>query len=119
MVTMSPDFFASQLTTLGADEVVASSFPALPFRALPDPRNILAPADKITAVERIRMARGLDRDSCVAYGDSGSDIPLFRELAHTVAVNASASLRALARYHYDGDDLRAAYQMARQAADRW
>jgi phosphoserine phosphatase len=115
VVTMSPDFFASRLTALGADEVVASGFPPLPFRVAPDPARILTPADKIAVADRVRLATGLDRDSCVAYGDSGSDIPLFRELRHTMAINASDALRSLARYHYDGDDLRVAYQIARGA----
>jgi phosphoserine phosphatase len=115
VVTMSPDFFASGLTALGADEVVASGFPPLPLRAAPDPARILTPADKIKIADRVRAAAGLDRDSCVAYGDSGSDIPLFLELRHTMAVNADATLRGLARYHYEGDDLRVAYQMAREA----
>lgn len=118
VVTMSPDFFANQLTGFGAAEVVASGFPALPFRELPDPARILTPADKIAATDRIRALLGIGRDSCIAYGDSGSDIPLFRELSHTVAVNASDALRALARYRYEGDDLRAAYRIARKAIDR-
>jgi phosphoserine phosphatase len=112
VITMSPDFFATQLGPLGVDEVVASAFPPLPFRQAPDPAGILTPADKVIAVDRIRSAFGLDRDSCVAYGDSGSDIPLFQALTHTVAVNATPVLRELARYHYDGDDLREAYRLA-------
>lgn len=114
VITMSPDFFAERLRTRGLDEVVASRFPALPFRTPLDPAGILTPADKVTAVDRVRRTHGLGRDACVAYGDSGSDVPLFRALAHTVAVNASESLRALARHRYDGDDLRDAYQLARR-----
>lgn len=87
-------------------------FPQLPLCTAPDPAGILTPADKVTAVDRIRSALGLGRDSCVAYGDSASDIPLFRHLRHTVAVNADDTLRALARHHYDGDDLRVAYRTA-------
>lgn len=113
VVTMSPDFFADRLRTSGVDEVVASRFPPLPLRTAPDPAGILTPVDKIAAVDRVRTALGLDRGSCVAYGDSGSDVPLFRELSHTVAVNADAALRALARHRYDGDDLWAAYRIAR------
>ncbi|GAA3294073.1 HAD family hydrolase [Streptomyces cinereospinus] len=113
VVTMSPDFFADRLRAYGVDEVVASGFPSLPFRTALDPKGILTPADKVTAVDRVRTALGLGRDSCTAYGDSGSDIPLFRELKHTVAVNADDALRRLARYQYDGDDLRRAYWIAR------
>ncbi|KJY42424.1 hypothetical protein VR41_07900 [Streptomyces sp. NRRL B-1568] len=113
VVTMSPDFFADGLRDLGVDEVVASRFPPPPFRTAPDPAGILSPLDKVRAVDRIRTAAALDRDACVAYGDSGSDIPLFRTLRHTVAVNAVDDLRRLARFHYDGDDLRGAYRLAR------
>ncbi|WP_329549043.1 HAD-IB family phosphatase [Streptomyces sp. NBC_01356] len=113
VVTLSPDFFADRLAAFGVDEVVASRFPTLPLTTAPDPAGILAPGGKVTAVDRIRRVQGIDRNSCVAYGDSGSDIPLFRELGHTVAVNATASLRELARFHYDGDDLREAYRLAR------
>jgi phosphoserine phosphatase len=113
VVTMSPDFFADRLRAYGADEVVASGFPSLPLCTAPDPGRILSPADKVTAVDRVRTALGLGRDSCIAYGDSASDIPLFRELSHTVAVNADDALRELARYQYDGDDLRVAYRIAR------
>ncbi|MEU0270265.1 HAD-IB family phosphatase [Streptomyces sp. NPDC006307] len=113
VITMSPDFFAGRLTALGVDQVVASGFPPLPLRTAPDPARILTPADKVLVMDRIRTALGLDRDSCVAYGDSGSDIPLFLELTHTVAVNAGSALRRLARHRYDGDDLREAYQAAR------
>ncbi|WP_306316278.1 MULTISPECIES: HAD family phosphatase [unclassified Streptomyces] len=111
VITMSPDFFAARLTEFGVDEVVASRFPPLPLTAAPGPAGILTPQDKVTVVDRVRARFGLDRDSCVAYGDSGSDIPLFRELRHTVAVNASPAVRALARCRYDGDDLREAHRL--------
>ncbi|MFJ5710639.1 HAD family hydrolase [Streptomyces sp. NPDC093105] len=118
VVTMSPDFFADRLRGLGVDDVVASGFPPPPFRAAPDPARILVPQDKVTAVDRLRTALGLDRDSCVAYGDSGSDVPLFSVLRHTVAVNASPALRALAGAGYEGDDLRAAYALGRELRAR-
>ncbi|MFF6787949.1 HAD family hydrolase [Streptomyces filamentosus] len=118
VVTMSPDFFATRLRGLGVDDVVASAFPPPPFRSAPDPAGILVPEDKVTAVDRLRTALGLDRDSCVAYGDSGSDVPLFSALRHTVAVNASPALRALAGAGYEGDDLRAAYALGRELRAR-
>lgn len=113
VVTMSPDFFADRLRAFGAEAVTASRFPALPFRTAPDPAGILSPSDKITAVDRFCASLGLAREECIAYGDSGSDIPLFRELRHTVAVNASAALRALAASSYDGEDLETAYRIGR------
>jgi phosphoserine phosphatase len=113
VVTMSPDFFAIGLRGLGVDEVIASRFPPLPFRCAPDPANILSPADKVTAVDRVLAHHGMSREQCVAYGDSRSDGPLFGVLSHTVAINADDSLRGLAWIQYEGLDLREAYRMAR------
>jgi len=114
VVTMSPDFFAARLCSLGVDEVVASRFPPLPFRSEPDPAGILSPADKVAAVDRVRSRHGLSREQCIAYGDSRSDGPLFEVLSCTVAINADEYLRSRAQLHYEGVDLRDAYQMARQ-----
>ncbi|MFD5076484.1 HAD family hydrolase [Streptomyces sp. NPDC058371] len=115
VVTMSPDFFAERLVAFGVDAVAASRFPTLPLRTAPDPAGILTPADKVDIMDRIRTSWGLDRGSCVAYGDSGSDIPLFRALQDTVAVNAAPAVREIARYHYDGDDLCEAYRIVADA----
>lgn len=113
VITMSPDFFAARLCSLGVDEVVASRFPPLPFQRAPDPAGILSPVDKVAAVDRVRSRCGLSREQCVAYGDSRSDGPLFEVLSFTVAVNADAYLRDRALLQYEGLDLREAYWMAR------
>ncbi|GAA0942349.1 hypothetical protein GCM10009550_13490 [Actinocorallia libanotica] len=117
VITMSPDFFARGLLVHGLREVVASRFPALPLREVADPAGILTPADKVTAVDRVLAGLSLSRRDCVAYGDSGSDIPLFQALPHTVAVNATPALRALTAEHYDGDDLRVPYARAQRLLD--
>jgi phosphoserine phosphatase len=113
VITLSPDFFARHLLDLGFDEVIASRFPALPFRQPLDPDNILTPHDKVTIVEELRDRHCLPRSRCVAYGDSMSDAPLFRHLAKTVAVNADHHLAELAALSYHGDDLTEAYTLGR------
>lgn len=113
VVTMSPDFFASQLLGMGFDEVVASRFPPPPFTAPIDPTGILTPADKVRVVEELRGRYELAKTHCVAYGDSMSDAPLFRHLHATVAVNADEHLDGLAAATYHGDDLTEAYTLAR------
>jgi phosphoserine phosphatase len=45
----------------------------------------------------------------VAFGDSMSDYLLFNELKPAVAVNGDPTLRALARYRYEGLDLLSAF----------
>jgi phosphoserine phosphatase len=117
VITMSPDFFARHLLDAGFDEVVASRFPALPFREPLDPAGILTPADKVRIVEEIRQRHGLPRARCVAYGDSMSDAPLFRQLTKTVAVNADHHLADLAALSYRGDSLTEAYALGRALLD--
>jgi phosphoserine phosphatase len=118
VITMSPDFFARQLLEFGFDEVAASRFPALPFREPLDPAGILTPADKVRIVDELRDRLGLPRSRCVAYGDSMSDAPLFRELTNTVAVNADHHLAALAALSYRGGDLAGAYALGRELLAR-
>jgi phosphoserine phosphatase len=118
LITMSPDFFADHLRDFGLDTVAASRFPALPFAAAVDPTGILEPADKLRLTERELASHGLSRAECVAYGDSMSDLPLFGELEHTVAVNADESLERLATRAYRGDSLMDAYALGRELLER-
>jgi phosphoserine phosphatase len=113
VITMSPDFFARHLLELGFDDVVASRFPALPFLEPLDPANILTPRDKVRIVEDMCERYGLSRSQCVAYGDSMSDAPLFRQLTKTVGVNADHHLAELATLSYCGNDLAEAYVLGR------
>lgn len=113
VITMSPDFFASDLTSMGADAVTASRFPPLPFAEELDVAGILTPQDKVTIVKNTLAARAAPSVTCIAYGDSSSDIPLFQHLRNTVSVNGDAQIVPWARLHYRGEDLRQAYALAR------
>lgn len=118
LITMSPDFFAEHLLEFGIDVVAASRFPALPFAQEVDPTGILEPADKVRLAEQERIAHGLKLSDCVAYGDSMSDLPLFGVLENTVAVNADERLEQVAAVTYRGDNLRDAYELARELLAR-
>lgn len=113
LITMSPDFFARYLLELGIDVVRASTFPALPFAAAIDPAGILTPADKVRLADAERLEHRFSKRACVAYGDSVSDVALFKDLENTVAVNADEALERTARVAYRGEDLREAYACAR------
>jgi phosphoserine phosphatase len=78
-----------------------------------DPANILTPGDKVRIMEEMCSRYGLYRSRCVAYGDSISDAPLFRQLTKTVAVNADHHLAELATLSYHGNDLTEAYALGR------
>jgi phosphoserine phosphatase len=62
--------------------------------------------DKPTFVERIAQEHGLGLEDVLAIGDSTSDLPLFRAVGFSIALNASANARAVADVEVDTDDLR-------------
>ena len=115
---MSPDFFARHLLGLGLTDASGGGYPGSRLAALHDEPlwiqgGILTPGDKVRIVDELRARHGLPRSRCVAYGDSMSDAPLFRQLAKTVAVNADHHLAELAAVSYCGDDLAGAYALGR------
>jgi phosphoserine phosphatase len=108
LITMSPDFYAHLFYDFGFDFIGASQFP----RSLEEeisPEKILNPKDKAIIVQKWCSQLGLAMNRCVAFGDSMSDYMLFQELEHTVSVNGDPTLKALARYHYEGSDLKDAF----------
>jgi phosphoserine phosphatase len=108
LITMSPDFYANLFYEYGFDFIRASEFP----RKLDEEvkrENILNPKDKARIVREWCSQFGFELNSCVAFGDSMSDYLLFKELEHTVSINGDPTLRKLARYRYEGQDLHEAF----------
>jgi phosphoserine phosphatase len=110
VITLSPQFFADRLLRWGLGSAHGAGVYA---GAVPDPKVVLTPDAKVTVAEELMERYGVGEDECVAYGDSASDIPLFRRLRNTVAVNGTDSLKAVAAASYDGPDLRGAYRRGR------
>ena len=112
VITMSPDYFAEQFLDFGFDEVFASRFPRDAETPL-DETAILEPRDKPRLAAGFCEQFGLRLNEAVAYGDSMSDVFLFREVGVRVAVNADHHLADLADIAINGTDLLAAYRAAR------
>lgn len=115
VISMSPQFFVDHLRAWGFEQVHgATVHPSLPLRR----EDVLFPEDKVTIVEGIMEELSISEHDVVAYGDSASDLPLFRRLVHTVAVNATERLREVASVAYDGSDMRGAYRAGRHLLER-
>lgn len=112
LITMSPGYFAERFLEKGFDAVFASSFPVEASLPL-DETRILSPLDKPRLAERFCEEHGLKLADAVAYGDSLSDVFLFREAGVRIAVNADHHLADLADASVQGTDLLVAYQAAR------
>jgi phosphoserine phosphatase len=114
VISMSPLFFVERLSRWGAASVYASHNPiGSPF----DETLVLEDFHKVEIVERLVADGGFARGRVVAYGDSYTDLPLFRTGICSVAVNATAAVEELAVRRYRGDDLREAYALARSLID--
>lgn len=108
LITMSPDFYAHLFYDYGFDFIGASQFPTSTEEEIA-PEKILNPKDKAIIVRKWCNQLCLRMNQCVAFGDSMSDYLLFQELEHTVSVNGDPTLKALARYQYEGLDLHEAF----------
>lgn len=115
VITLSPNFFAEKIKRWGAHHTFGAIVePGVP----PRPELVLTPESKPEIIKKLVIEMGISLDDCVAYGDSSSDEPLFELLNHSVAMNASESLRTISRKQYDGWDLREAYELSRQLLDQ-
>jgi phosphoserine phosphatase len=117
LITMSPDYFAEQFLGFGFDAVFASRFPRTESEAL-DETAILNPEDKPRVAAQFCAEHGVELRDAVAYGDSMSDVFLFREVGLRVSVNGDHHLAELADISVEGTDLMLAYRDAREWCDR-
>ena len=117
LITMSPDYFAEHFLEFGFDAVFASRFPRSIEIAL-DEGGILNPEDKPRLASRFCAEHGLQLQDAVAYGDSMTDVFLFREVGLGVSVNGDHHLAELAHVTVEGPDLMLAYRAARAWCDR-
>jgi phosphoserine phosphatase len=113
VITLSPMFFATKLlnwglTTAHGAEVLGGE--------PPDPERVLSPHSKVEIANGLLEKYRLRTSDCVAYGDASSDIPLFKMLPNTVAIDGSEALKRLASACYDGDDIWEAYLIGRSVA---
>ncbi|MEV8565724.1 HAD-IB family phosphatase [Streptomyces sp. NPDC051322] len=112
VISLSPSFFVERLLGWGAHAAHGSRFPEVPFTRPVDPAGILSAAAKVRIADQLCTDFGVGRADCVAYGDSMSDVELFRSVPLSVAVNADRHLAGLATHSYAGGDLREVYALA-------
>ncbi|GAB3496174.1 HAD family hydrolase [Amycolatopsis cihanbeyliensis] len=114
LITMSQDFFADHFHEFGFDHVFASPYPrtAEAITAGVPESDILTPESKPLIADALCTKHGLRFADTVAFGDSGSDLPLFEQLRHTVAVNGNQRITELSSTSYRGNSLLGAYEAA-------
>lgn len=111
LITMSQNFFADHFRDFGFDHVFASMYPKTADAVVRD-ADILTPESKPAIARELCSQHGFAFEDTVAFGDSGSDIPLFRALRYTLAVNGTEQIRRMSAASYQGNSLLAAYELA-------
>jgi phosphoserine phosphatase len=115
VISQSPLFIVRRLERWG----VHASYATTVERGVPCRIDqLLTQQHKVEITLALLSERGLTASDCVAYGDSSSDIELFRVLERTVAVNARPFIRELAAEVYDGGDMWLAYEIGRSLLER-
>lgn len=114
LITMSQDFFANHFLEYGFDYVFSSRYPAVTDGAVQE-ADVLVPESKPGIVRELCERYEFNFETTIAFGDSGSDVPLFRELIHTISVNASERLEKMSSVNYRGSSMMTAYQLALDA----
>ncbi len=113
VITLSPMFFAERLRRWG---VTTAHGAVVTGGVQPDPASVLTPKSKVEITHALAANYGLQMSDCICYGDSASDIPLFRTLRNSVAINASKQIMELTAAHYTGRNLWDAYMLGRALA---
>lgn len=112
LITLSLKFYARHFLDFGFNYIFASEYMDIENKTL-QIHKILDAKHKPHFAKEICKKHQLDFASSAAFGDSSSDLLLFQELHHTVAVNAKQNLRSYAKHHYDGLDLMHAYSLVK------
>jgi phosphoserine phosphatase len=115
VISQSPLFIVRRLERWG----VQASYATTVERGVPcHVSQLLLAKHKVEITLALLSERGLTTSDCVAYGDSFSDIELFRVLDRTLAINARPFIRELAAETYDGEDMWRAYEIGRSLLER-
>lgn len=111
VISQSPLFFVERLHAWGVNFVYGSL--VTPGNSAGAER-LMTSRDKLDITGRLLSELGLSHDDCIAYGDSMSDLDLFKSLPNTVAVNARKPIRELARVCYEGPSMWSGYSAGRK-----
>ena len=114
VISQSPLFFVERLRKWGINYA---------YGALVTPGNPKGAEQLVTSRDKLKIANhllselGLNHGSCIAYGDSMSDLDLFKSLPKTVAINAKQPIRELASVCYEGPSMWNGYSAGRKLID--
>lgn len=115
VITQSPTFFVRGLELWGASETHGSTVEV--GQPLANSATLM-PMVKVAITGSALASRNLSPIDCVVYGDSSSDVELFRTFPNSVAVNPTPALASLAAASYVGTDIREAYALGRDLIAR-
>lgn len=114
VISQSPKFFVERLRSWGLKHA---------YGALVTPgdssgaKQLVSSEDKLKITRELMTTLELNDEACVAYGDSSSDLDLFKSLPNSVAVNAKEFITNLASAVYEGPSIWEGYLLGRELLD--
>ena len=111
VISQSPLFFVERLRAWGIDFAYGAQ--VTPGNSA-GAEQLLTSRDKLNITNKLLSELGISNENCIVYGDSLSDLDLFKSFPKTVAINARASIRELARVGYEGPSLWSGYSAGRK-----
>jgi phosphoserine phosphatase len=111
VISQSPEFFVERLHDWGLDH---SHGAIVTPGDTSGASQLVSSKDKLRITENLITELGLSYQSCVAYGDSSSDLDLFQSLPNSVAVNAKEQISNLASVVYEGPSIWEGYLLGRE-----
>lgn len=101
LISGSPDFLLERLARmLEADDLIANRLEIRDGKATGRVRRpLVAGPEKAKLMKAHAKKHGFDLDTCAAYSDSHSDVPMLSVVGRPCAVNPDFRLRVLARTH--------------------
>jgi phosphoserine phosphatase len=111
VISQSPKFFVERLRNWGLDHA---------YGAIVTPgdssgaKQLVSSEDKLQITRELITSLELNDNACVAYGDSSSDLDLFRSLPNSVAVNAKEYINNLSSVVYEGPSIWEGYLLGRK-----
>lgn len=110
LITASQDFFAHYFYEYGFDFIFASKGFCLKKQELNNER-VLQSKHKLLIAEQLCERFDIPLEETVAFGDSISDVHLFKNIIHSISINGDHHIEELASHHYRGTDLMEAFNI--------
>ena len=107
LISLSPIAFTRKFARFGFELIYGSSYPLDRVHHIAYANT---PEDKLKIVNIVRAQYGIHLKDCIAFGDSFTDLEIFKKLEVTMSINGSPEFESYAKFTYSGASLLEPYE---------